>query len=157
MGGETMSNPIDRRGFLATLLAAGTGLLVRSVKAAEQPDKPKDRLVAVSLGSLDGIREKGSGMLAEIQGETLLLIRTEEQKIAAFSPLCTHEKCVVEFDREARQIECNCHRSSFDLAGKPVGGPAKEPLRQFPAAIKGDKLIIKLPTDPVLPPKSQKN
>jgi len=32
-----------------------------------------------------------------------------------------------------------------------AAGPATEPLRRFPSTVKGDKLIVKLPEEPVLP------
>lgn len=70
---------------------------------------------------------------------------------------CSHERCVTTYLTDKREIRhlvemeaknpvvyCPCHRSVFDVAmeGKPLRGPAKEPLWQFQFEIKGDDLVV---------------
>ena len=70
---------------------------------------------------------------------------------------CTHERCATAYITDKDEIRavstldapnpvayCPCHRSVFDLAadGKPIKGPAKEPLWKFNFDIKGDDIIV---------------
>lgn len=56
-----------------------------------------------------------------------------ENRIVAFSILCTHKGCPVNFLPERRMFVCPCHWSSFDPAkgGQMVIGQGSEPLPQI--------------------------
>lgn len=55
-----------------------------------------------------------------------------DNRIVAFSILCTHKGCPVNFLPERRMLVCPCHWSSFDPAkgGQMVIGQGSEPLPQ---------------------------
>jgi len=75
---------------------------------------------------------------------------------------CTHERCVTAYLKDQSEVRavadievknpvayCPCHRSVFDLAeeGKPIKGPAKQPLWKFEFDIQGDEIVV-TGTDP---------
>jgi Rieske Fe-S protein len=59
------------------------------------------------------------------------IVVKENNKIALFSPFCTHLGCRLNRTRE-NQIICPCHGSAFDTEGFPVKGPATHPLKKLP-------------------------
>ncbi|OGX13674.1 MAG: hypothetical protein A2351_02470 [Omnitrophica bacterium RIFOXYB12_FULL_50_7] len=76
-------------------------------------------------------------------GSALLLIRTA-QEIKAFSAICTHLGCVVDWDGPKREIVCPCHAGVFDLEGRVVSGPPPRPLPTYPVKVINGKVFIKL-------------
>lgn len=72
-----------------------------------------------------------------------LLIPTTDTKVfvihvgtafRAFTSICTHQQCDVNSFNGTR-ILCPCHGSQYDINGKPVAGPAPDPLREFTAQL----------------------
>ena len=59
-------------------------------------------------------------------GSCWVLERDGELK--AFSTVCPHLGCAIEYDEEASAFRCPCHRSEFDLDGTPVEGPSPRGL-----------------------------
>jgi len=66
-----------------------------------------------------------------------VLVRLAQERVAAFSRVCTHAGCLVEYDSSARLLYCPCHVAEFDpLRGAlPVAGPAPTPLPTIPVRI----------------------
>ena len=76
-------------------------------------------------------------------GSALLLVRTP-QEIKAFSAICTHLGCVVDWNSQKREIVCPCHAGVFDLDGRVVSGPPPRPLPSYPVKVINGKIYIKL-------------
>lgn len=49
-------------------------------------------------------------------------------KLTAFSTVCPHLGCAVDFDAEAQKFKCPCHRSAFGLDGTVEAGPSPRPM-----------------------------
>ena len=47
----------------------------------------------------------------------------EGKKFHAVSAVCTHLRCILNYDRERHGFICPCHAGRFDLAGNVLGGP----------------------------------
>jgi Rieske Fe-S protein len=59
------------------------------------------------------------------------LIRAEEEdqpRITAFTATCPHLGCAVEFNSDAGQFECPCHKSGFATDGNQLFGPSRRGL-----------------------------
>lgn len=56
-----------------------------------------------------------------------------DKDIVAYSTLCTHMGCPVNYDAATRAFRCPCHYSSFDaeLSGQMICGQATEDLPQI--------------------------
>jgi len=135
----------ERRKFLGVASVAAVGLAVCPIRLLEA-GPAKGKLVALPMSSLEKIAKIEGHMVLELKGRAVYLVRLSKKKVGAYSAICSHEKkCIVSYTPERKQFDCHCHKSSFNLKGKPLGGPATEPLERFPTAIKGEKLIIKLP------------
>jgi thiosulfate dehydrogenase (quinone) large subunit len=70
-------------------------------------------------------------------GEPAVVVRLANERVAAFSRVCTHAGCIVGWDPNARLLFCPCHGAEFDPAhgAKPVTGPALTPLPSIHVAI----------------------
>jgi cytochrome b6-f complex iron-sulfur subunit len=94
------------------------------------------------VAALEEIPVGGSKKIV-LAGSALLLIRTP-QEIKAFSAICTHLGCVVDWDGLKREIVCPCHAGIFDLEGRVVSGPPPRPLPSYPVKVMNGKVFIKL-------------
>jgi Rieske Fe-S protein len=65
-----------------------------------------------------------------------------ETEWKAYSGICTHLNCTVQFKDNTRQIWCACHNGLYDLNGKVVSGPPPRPLEEFTVRVRGDEVII---------------
>ena len=63
--------------------------------------------------------------------EPVIVVRASEVDFRAFSAVCTHLACIVEYRKANQVIHCNCHNAQFNLQGQVVGGPPPRPLPPF--------------------------
>jgi Rieske Fe-S protein len=74
-------------------------------------------------------------------GTAVGVIRTEDG-FRAFSLVCTHLGCIVQWNAAKREFECPCHAARFDADGRVTGGPPPKPLPQYNvAAAQGDVVV----------------
>jgi thiosulfate dehydrogenase (quinone) large subunit len=129
----------SRRAFLAAAskagaVAAGTLVLAAGAApmlAAREQSRTTDRAGFRPIGYLSQV-PVGQGELVEqpSSGIPAILIRLASDRVVAFEAICTHAKCVVDFDPGRRLIVCACHGAEFDPArgAAVVAGPAPRPL-----------------------------
>lgn len=65
-----------------------------------------------------------------------------EKRLLAYSAVCTHLECVVEFQPESNTIFCPCHNGRFDLRGNNIAGPPPRPLERFNVQVADDAIKI---------------
>ena len=98
------------------------------------------------------VNEVGAGKVADLKPNSakivkfgtkpVILIRTTETEWKAFSAVCTHLNCTVQFKPEGSQIWCACHNGVYDLSGKVVSGPPPRPLDEFQVHVRGEEIVI---------------
>jgi thiosulfate dehydrogenase (quinone) large subunit len=91
---------------------------------------PIAKLDALAVGAAVGFTDPGSG-------EPSVLLRPTANSVEAFSRICTHAGCPVQWDPGSKLLVCPCHGAEFDPArnAAPVAGPASTPLRRIPVAV----------------------
>lgn len=124
-----------RRGFLGTTIA----LAAAAVLVPTRTLFAKARKLAVKLDKAAALKQVGGSATLKLKGRTILFVRDSETSVRAIDAICTHKQCVVEYKRDATQIECPCHASAFGLDGTVKAGPAPKPLQTFPATLQLDK------------------
>ncbi len=72
----------------------------------------------------------------------VIVINRYEKGFAAFSKVCTHLGCLVEYERGQRKLVCPCHAGTFDLEGNVLSGPPPRPLPMIPLRVEGDVIIV---------------
>lgn len=144
---------INRREFLKTLALSGGAaacgsLLVSCGSAATAPagggttpgitldlTQPENQ----SLASVGGALALEANT---VDSKGLLLYRSSETEVLAFSRKCTHMGCAVGNFQDGLS-NCPCHGSQYDTSGKPVKGPAANPLKEYAATLSGSTLTVK--------------
>lgn len=132
---------ISRRQFIKLgLVAVGTawaGTLVQSQLFPAGQAEVEVKPVIIPLADLS----IGSSRQITLGGIPGLVLRTPES-IKAFSLICTHLGCIVEWDETQSEFYCPCHDGYYDQFGEVIAGPPPVPLEQFPVQVKDDQIII---------------
>ena len=71
-----------------------------------------------------------------------ILVRTDAGELRAFSAVCTHLDCTVQFREDISRIWCACHNGHFDLTGRNVQGPPPRPLDAYDVNVRGDEIVV---------------
>ena len=89
-----------------------------------------DRMAIKETDSLKRLRP-GTGKVVEVDGEKIAAYRDEQGTIHALSPVCTHAKCIVNWNSEEKSWDCPCHGARYDINGKVLTGPATKELERI--------------------------
>ena len=95
-------------------------------------------VVAAKVGEL----QPNTGKVFRFGSKPGILILTEQGEYRAFSAVCTHLQCTVQYRPDFKHIWCACHNGHFDLAGKNIAGPPPRPLEAFRVDIKDEEIIV---------------
>jgi cytochrome b6-f complex iron-sulfur subunit len=126
-----------RRSFLAWFLGGSVTALLASIvypiaRFLGTPKLPEAATNQVTVGPTNDpeLVEKGFKIVA-FGTQPLIVIRLSDTDIRAFSAVCTHLACIVEFRKAQRDIYCNCHGGVYDLHGRNIAGPPPRPLAPY--------------------------
>lgn len=74
-----------------------------------------------------------SGQIFKFGHDPGILIRTPSPsgELRAFSAVCTHLSCTVQYREDLEQIWCACHNGHYDLNGINIAGPPPRPLPRY--------------------------
>jgi cytochrome b6-f complex iron-sulfur subunit len=138
--------PRGRRQFLNYLLGTSFGatmvaILYPAVKFIVPPEvieAAQNSVVAAKLGEI----APNSGKIFKFGNKPGLLVRTQAGELKAFSAVCTHLECIVQYEPEKKQIWCACHNGQYNLSGQNVGGPPPRPLEEYVVNTRGDDIVV---------------
>jgi len=138
--------PQERRTLLRWLLGGGftasvLSFLYPAIKFMNPPSVPEASTNEVSAGKVQDLKPN-SGKIVKFGSRPALLIRVNETEWRAYSAICTHLNCTVQFQDSTRQIWCACHNGYYDLNGKVVSGPPPRPLEGYAVHIRGEDVVI---------------
>ena len=68
--------------------------------------------------------KNGEGKTLEKDGEKIAAYRDEQGELHLISAVCTHLKCIVNWNNAEKSWDCPCHGSRFTYEGKVIEGPA---------------------------------
>lgn len=130
-----------RREILATLTACGCACAMTSTASAAPEDRaPPAKPGKSDLGPMTGFA--GDGVVDKFSRDKQVIIVRKGDTLHASSSVCTHKRCILKKSGDATTLKCPCHQSDFDLAGIPMGGPAKVPLVRYAVTIEDGHLFV---------------
>lgn len=74
---------------------------------------------------------RDDGAIVEMNGKKVAVYKNAEGKILKLSPVCTHLKCIVQWNGAGKTWDCPCHGSRFKKNGDVLNGPASTPLEKI--------------------------
>lgn len=96
---------------------------------------------SVLAGNVNDIKPN-SGRIIKFGRKPVILLRTVNGDLRAFSAICTHLECIVQYRPDFKHIWCACHNGHYDLKGLNIAGPPPKPLQPFKVNIKNDEIYI---------------
>jgi Rieske Fe-S protein len=64
-------------------------------------------------------------------------------EMKAFSLLCSHLGCVLNWSRDRKVFICPCHGGEFNSNGRAIVKPPEESLKKFAVQVREDKIYVK--------------
>jgi Rieske Fe-S protein len=134
--------PFDRRSFLDAVL--GVGFVSTAVAIAYPvgrflvPPASGEPATVSAVAARASALKLNTGLLFKFGSKPAIVVRTEEGDLHAFSAICTHLDCTVQFKSDTSQIWCACHNGFYDLGGNVVSGPPPRPLEKFVVNLRGE-------------------
>jgi len=126
---------MNRRSFLrGSLAAVGAVVFSRTQSASAASPKKIIKASKFPVGS--------SQKFVAANGVPAFLFRTKSG-VFAYSAICTHQGCTVDYLKAGKKLVCPCHGASFDPfdSANPVSGPANRPLDKISVSIKNDWIV----------------
>lgn len=139
------TSDLSRRSFIDFFLGGGVLAMLGSIffpvlKYVMPPDIPQavqNDVVAGKVGEL----APNAGKIFRFGNKPGILVRTPEGEYRAFSAVCTHLQCTVQYREDFKHIWCACHNAHFDLTGRNIAGPPPRPLEEYRVEIRGGDVI----------------
>jgi cytochrome b6-f complex iron-sulfur subunit len=133
---------LDRRTFLDALLAVGfvstaVAIAYPVSRFLIPPASGEPATQSASAGRAGALR-LNSAAIFKFGSKPGIVVRTAEGEIRAFSAVCTHLDCTVQFKDDTSQIWCACHNGIYDLGGAVVSGPPPRGLEPFVVNLRGE-------------------
>lgn len=140
---------ITRRSLADYLLGAGlaalAGTVLYPILRYLIPPPVKEiaagSIVAAKVGEL----KPNSAKIFLFGGKPAILVHTPEGAYRAFSAVCTHLSCTVQYRPDLGHIWCACHDGHFDLNGQVLAGPPPRPLAAFGVTVKEVDIVVTRP------------
>ena len=144
MASNDDSRRVPRRDVLGAAVGGSAAAFTLAVvypvaRFVEPPSQPSGR--AGRSRQARGVPDRQRKMVL-VDDRPVLVLRSSNGELRAFSALCTHLQCVVSYSAERRQIECPCHRGVYSLDGVNIEGPPPRPLDELSVAVSEGSVIV---------------
>ncbi len=136
----------SRRSLLKSLVGGGIGASIFSflypvINFILPPPSEGLGIQTMEAGSENEL-QPNSGKVFQFGNEPALLVRTAENELRAFSVICPHLGCTVNYDASSKTIWCPCHNGMFDLHGRNIAGPPPRPLTEYRVNLRNGQVVV---------------
>jgi Rieske Fe-S protein len=142
---NTPSSPLRRR-FLNTVLGGGTfallGAVFYPILRFVLPPKVSEAATTSVVAGQVGDLKPGAGKIFRFGNQPGLLLLTAAGQYKAFSAVCPHLQCTVQYRADMSQIWCACHNGMFNLNGQVVSGPPPKGLEEYQVDLRGTEIVV---------------
>jgi len=147
MAEATLNPEPSRRKFLNWFLSTTGGAFLLSViypvsryLIPPKVEESTSRTVTLSVKPADV--KPNSGQIFRFGSQPAILVRSSAGELKAFSAVCTHLACIVQYRQDLSHVWCACHNGHFDLNGQNIAGPPPRPLEKFVVNVRGDQIVV---------------
>lgn len=149
MIGEPLSpGAAKRRSLLNWFLGTSAAALLVSalypvVRFLIPPKAEESSAASVTLDLKAGEVKPNTGRIVKFGKQPAILLRTPASELRAFSAICTHLACIVQYREDLQHIWCACHNGHYDPAsGRNIAGPPPRPLAPYVVSVRGEKIVV---------------
>ncbi len=137
----------SRRAFINWFLGTTAGAFVVAVlypisRYLVPPPVSESTAASVTLPIKPEDVKPNSGQIFKFGSRPGILIRTPAGELRAFSAVCTHLNCTVQYRPDISHIWCACHNGHYDLTGKNIAGPPPRPLDGLVVNARGNQIVV---------------
>jgi len=138
---------LSRKRFIDWLLGTSAGGLLIAVlypvsRYIVPPEIPETAVNSVVLKVRPEDVAPDSGEIFRFGSKPGILVRTASGDLRAFSAVCTHLGCTVQYRSDESDIWCACHNGHYDLNGRNIAGPPPRPLEEYAVNVRGDQIVV---------------
>ena len=143
----TMEPGPTRRSFVNWLLGTSAGAFVASVlypvaRYLVPPPTGESAAASVTLPIKADDVKPNTGQIFKFGSKPAIIVRTAAGELRAFTAVCTHLNCTVQYRPDLGEIWCACHNGHFDLNGHNVSGPPPRPLDAYIVNVRGTQIVV---------------
>ncbi len=144
---HALESSTTRRGFVNWLLGGSGVAFLASVfypvvRYLVPPKVGESTAASVTLPLKADEVKPNTGQLFKFGSTPAILVRTPGGDLKAFSAVCTHLHCTVQFRADIGHIWCACHNGHFDLNGQNIAGPPPRPLDAYVVNVRGAQIVV---------------
>lgn len=148
-----MNKKVSRRKFLDWFLGTSAGGFFLSVfypvsRYLVPPKVEESTARTVTLPVKAQEVKINSGQIFKFGRQPGILVRTPEGDLRAFSAICTHLACIVQYRSDLQHVWCACHNGHYDLNGKNIAGPPPRPLEPYEVNVRGEQVVVSKASSP---------
>jgi len=146
--GMVLPPPVGRRSFLNWFLTTSVGTFLVSAlypvtRFLIPPKVEESSSAGVTLDLKATEVKPNSGQIFKFGKQPGVLVRAPDGELRAFTAICTHLACVVQYRGDLQHIWCACHNGHYDpMTGKNIAGPPPRPLDQYTVNLRGEKIVV---------------
>ncbi len=144
--GVGADNEVSRRRLLDVLLSGGAlaflGAVFYPVVRYLNPPEVREAVASSVVAAKTTDVKLNDGKIFRFGSKPGILVRLPSGEWRAFSAVCTHLQCTVQYRTDLERIWCPCHNGQFDLTGRNVSGPPPAPLEAYDVIVKGDDVVV---------------
>jgi cytochrome b6-f complex iron-sulfur subunit len=147
MAEQVLAPESTRRGFINWLLGTSmvaflVAVLYPVVRYLIPPLGEESVAGTVTLQIKPDDVKPNTGQIFKFGSRPGILVRTPAGELRAFSGVCTHLNCTVQYRPDQGHIWCACHNGHYNLSGINIAGPPPRPLEQYVVNVRGDQIVV---------------
>lgn len=138
---------VTRKRFVDWLIGSSVGGFVAAVlypvtRYLIPPQVTESAMNSVTVPFAPDDIAPNSGRIFKFGNRPGILIRTPAGELRAYSAICTHLDCTVQYRDDLNHIWCACHNGHYDLTGRNISGPPPRPLEAYDVNIRGNEIVV---------------
>ena len=147
MATQVLEAPATRRNVVNWLLGTSAAAFLAAVlypvgRYLVPPKVGESTAASVTLPVKPADVKVNTGQIFKFGARPAILVRTPAGELRAFSAVCTHLNCTVQYRPDLSHIWCACHNGHFDLNGQNIAGPPPRPLDSYVVNARGDQIVV---------------